>query len=688
MGKTLAELNVKIGASAKALNDTLSAAQKRLNKFSRTTGKLANSINQNITLPFVALGAVSLKNFDAQQKAIAKIETGLQSTGNAVGKTSKELQELAAQLQTKSLYGDEDILENVTSPLLTFVKIQGDVFDEAQQNVIDYASKLNIDLKSAALQVGKALNDPVKGINALARAGVQFSDEQKKLIKILVETGREADAQRIIMKELEIQFGGTAEAVSKTGLGPVQQLKNQLGDLSESIGAILLPYVQQLAQKVTDLAKWFTGLSAQTQQNIVKFTGLAAAMGVGLKVLSSVSGLASTMIGTYKALSKSQLLAAAAQKALNLVMSMNPLGLVISAIGLLVGGLVVAYNKSERFRAVMNGIGAMAKEVFTVIKEAVGGFIDGFKALADGDFKAALKGFKDGIVKANPLKLAMSEGNRLGEAFRKGYADTLSKPDALEPPADIQIPVVKVPVVPDYSGMSSGAGQAGTDVSSVSSVSSDDPAAGIARSVGSVAELSAAMGELTVQSENMGTALSKIPEYMPDTEQLSDLGQAVLGLAGTFKQMAVSSGASFGKMANAALSASQKFVKAKIYEGVSSTVSSALASFPFPINLAMGAGAGLAATTLFSKAMSAISIPAFEKGGAYQGGLALVGEAGPELINFNKGGHVTNNDDLMSMLSPQRGGEMQVKFGEVRFDGRDLVLGYEAGLNLLGRARG
>jgi len=688
MGKTLAELNVKIGASAKALNDTLSATQKRLNKFSRTTGKLANSINQNITLPFVALGAVSLKNFDAQQKAIAKIETGLQSTGNAVGKTSKELQDLAAQLQSNSLYGDEDILENVTAPLLTFVKIQGDVFDEAQQNVLDYAAKLNIDLKSASIQVGKALNDPVKGINALSRAGVQFTEEQKDLIKSLVETGREADAQRIIMKELETQFGGTAKAVSMTGLGPVQQLKNQLGDLSESIGAILLPYVQQLAEKVTNLAKWFTGLSAETQNNIVKFTGLAAAMGVGLKVLSSVTGLASTMIGTMKALANSKLLAAAAQKALNFAMSANPIGLVISAIGLLIGALAVAYNKSERFRAVVHGIGAVAKEVFKVIKEAIGGFMDGFNALAEGDFRAAFKGFKEGLIKSNPLGVALTQGNRLGEAFKKGYADTISEPGALDVTEAITIPAVTVPVVPDFSGMGSGgsSADAGSSDAGGADAGADVMTEGMKQSVGTVSALSLALKDLSVSSDGVGSSLSKIPEMVP-VELLTGLESVVLSLAGTFKQLALSSDASFGKMANAALSAAQKFVKAKIFEGVSAAVSSALTNVPFPFNIAAGATAGLAANALFNKAMGALKIPQFEKGGQYMGGLALVGEAGPELINFKQGGHVTNNDDLMSMMHSPRG-STEVKFGKITFDGRDLVLGYESGLNLLGRSRG
>lgn len=55
--------------------------------------------------------------------------------------------------------------------LLTFTRIGKDVFPKAVGPILNVSTAMGTDLNSAALQVGKALNDPAKGINALSRAG-------------------------------------------------------------------------------------------------------------------------------------------------------------------------------------------------------------------------------------------------------------------------------------------------------------------------------------------------------------------------------------------------------------------------------------------------------------------------------------------------------------------------------------
>jgi hypothetical protein len=81
----------------------------------------------------------------------------------------------------------------------------------------------------AAIQLGKALNDPTQGVSALSRVGVSFTDVQKDMIKKLQESGDMMGAQRIILGELEKQFGGTAEAVGKTLPGALDRLDNAIG---------------------------------------------------------------------------------------------------------------------------------------------------------------------------------------------------------------------------------------------------------------------------------------------------------------------------------------------------------------------------------------------------------------------------------------------------------------------------
>lgn len=190
---------------------------------------------RRISSRVLQLGRETLDLFDKQSKVNAQAEAVIRSTGQAAGRTLEDLQRQAQALQQTTLFGDEQT-QGVQNILLTFTQLRGEIFDNSVPAVLDMATALDVDLKSAAIQVGKALNDPVKGVSALGRAGVQFSEEQKEVIKTLVDTGRQAEAQAIILKELETQFKGSAAAAAAAGSGPLQQLQNRYSDIKEVFG--------------------------------------------------------------------------------------------------------------------------------------------------------------------------------------------------------------------------------------------------------------------------------------------------------------------------------------------------------------------------------------------------------------------------------------------------------------------
>ncbi|TQV85190.1 hypothetical protein FKG94_03095 [Exilibacterium tricleocarpae] len=183
----------------------------------------------------ISLAAVVNKVRDAtaeQEDALAQLQQTLLSTNNAVGVSFDDLVAKASELQDVTVFGDEKIIR-AQSQLATFTRITGDEFQRSTELALDLAKKFQGDLRSAALQLGKALNDPVANLGALSRAGIQFDKGQKELIKTLFESGRVADAQRVILKELETQFGGSARAARETFGGALQGLKNAFGDLFE-----------------------------------------------------------------------------------------------------------------------------------------------------------------------------------------------------------------------------------------------------------------------------------------------------------------------------------------------------------------------------------------------------------------------------------------------------------------------
>tara|TARA_R110002020_G_scaffold27078_2_gene87202 strand:- start:3671 stop:6298 length:2628 start_codon:yes stop_codon:yes gene_type:complete len=300
--KAIGFLNFKFGADLSGFDRAMNKAQKKLKKFGRNVQKTGKSLTMGLTVPIAALGVASIKAFDQQEKAIAQVEAGLKSTAGTVGFTSKELQKMAADLQKTTLFGDEEILKDSTAQLLTFTNITGKEFAKTQEVVLDLATRLDGDLKSSAIMLGKALNDPVANLSALSRAGIQFSEEQKSTVKSLVETNDLAGAQTLILAELEKQYGGSAEAAAQAGMGPITQLNNQLSDLSEQIGARLVPIVQTFVTWITGLAEKFDGLSESTKDSIVKWGLMLAAVGPILIIIGKMSTGIGALIPIVKAL--------------------------------------------------------------------------------------------------------------------------------------------------------------------------------------------------------------------------------------------------------------------------------------------------------------------------------------------------------------------------------------------------
>lgn len=288
----LGDLVARIGANTKDFNKSLGQVQRDTRRMTGNISNLGRQMSMSLTLPIAALSATSVKAFDTQAKAIAQVEAGLKSTGNAAGFTSKQLQDMASSMQGKTLFGDEAILKDATAQLLTFTNITGDQFEKTQKIALDLATRLDGDLKSASIQLGKALNDPVKNLSALSRSGIQFSDEQKTLINTLATTGRMAEAQTVILKELENQYGGSAEAAAKAGTGPMQQLANSFGDLQEQFGEILLTIAVPLVDFFKGLVAAMQNMSPTTKKLIAVFSLLVAAVGPLLFLLPQIVSIA------------------------------------------------------------------------------------------------------------------------------------------------------------------------------------------------------------------------------------------------------------------------------------------------------------------------------------------------------------------------------------------------------------
>lgn len=201
---------------------------------------------------FVELAKESLQLAEVQAEAEAKLEGVIRTTGKAAGFNAVQLKEMASGLQSVTTYGDEAIL-GMQSVLLTFKNIRGEAFERTTKAVLDLSATLGQDLKSTALQVGKALEDPARRMSALERSGVSFTETQKEMAKAMQAAGDMAGAQNIVLEALEGQVGGVAEEMAKASSGPMKQYKNAAGDLKEEIGFLLQEGMNPWLIKLTEL---------------------------------------------------------------------------------------------------------------------------------------------------------------------------------------------------------------------------------------------------------------------------------------------------------------------------------------------------------------------------------------------------------------------------------------------------
>lgn len=239
------DVTVKLRGDKKHLDEQLKKSRSNVTDYAKhvksallgIAGVVAAGVAVKSAFSF-AKEAVQLAN--VQVEAETKLAAVLKATGGAAGFSLEQLKERASVMQEQLGVGDEVILQN-QAILATFKEVKGDNFEAATRAAIDMSSVMGTDLKGSIVQVGKALNDPIKGVSALSEVGVSFTQAQKDQIAALVESGNIMGAQQVILQELQSEFGGAAEAAGNTFAGQLTKLQNTVGDLYEEVGKALIP---------------------------------------------------------------------------------------------------------------------------------------------------------------------------------------------------------------------------------------------------------------------------------------------------------------------------------------------------------------------------------------------------------------------------------------------------------------
>jgi hypothetical protein len=225
-------------------------AKSSFNGLSKTVGALGIGLGLG---SLVSYAKTATQGFENAQIASAKLANVMKSMG--VGEATRRVDAYAESLQLVTAV-DADVIKATQTKLATFAELNktigvtGGAFDRATVAALDLAAAGFGSAESNAVQLGKALNDPIKGISALAKSGVTFTAQEKTKIKTLVETNKILEAQDIILQAIETQVGGTAEA----GASVFDRMKLSMDTVSDSIGEILLPYMKDFTDfLITDV---------------------------------------------------------------------------------------------------------------------------------------------------------------------------------------------------------------------------------------------------------------------------------------------------------------------------------------------------------------------------------------------------------------------------------------------------
>jgi hypothetical protein len=303
-------LNVEILGEFKKLTTATQGAQSSLERLQSGVGSIAKGIGRTVGALAVTLGFTSIvQGFKdsvqaAEEAAVANeridaIAESMNEFGNRTAIVTKRIKDFADSQEF--LVGvDGDVIKATQAKLLTFreltktADVMGGSFDRATIAALDMAAAGFGEATSNATQLGKALNNPIAGITALNRAGIQFTDDQKALIASLVESGKTLQAQDIILTEIENQVGGTAAATATAS----EKMTIAFGQVQESIGTVLMPameglsgwlvetvphvqnFFSELMDPTTEVGKAWQNLGAVFANTTEQFSKMLAVFGV------------------------------------------------------------------------------------------------------------------------------------------------------------------------------------------------------------------------------------------------------------------------------------------------------------------------------------------------------------------------------------------------------------------------
>jgi hypothetical protein len=291
---TLASIGINITGDSKELSTALKTASSKMQAFGERASQLGKTLSTRLTLPIIGAAALAIREFGKEEDAIARLNGALRANAGQANITANEVKALAESLETTTNV-TADATMNAAALLSTFHQVSNqagennDVFTRTIKVSADLAALMGTDMTSATMQLAKALENPTIGLGALSRSGTTFTEQQKEMIQTLVESGRQLEAQTMILDVVESQYKGIAEELAQTTSGRIKNALNELGKTVDSFGQIMSEALLPMLEIITGLAKRLETMDESTKRFVITIAGLTAAVGPALFVIGQLT---------------------------------------------------------------------------------------------------------------------------------------------------------------------------------------------------------------------------------------------------------------------------------------------------------------------------------------------------------------------------------------------------------------
>lgn len=372
--KKLASLIVKITANGAQAQAELRTLEKKVGDFGKSMQRVGQNMTKYVTLPLAAIATASVAAANTQLQAEAKLLTALKGRKDV----QERLLRQASQIQSRSLFGDEAIIEQ--QAYLAALGLSEQQINDTIEAAIQLSAALGMDLTASVKNLAKTYGGMTGELGESIPALKNFTKEQLKA----------GDA----IGYVNANYKGFAESAAGTGTGSLTQLQNTLGDLAEKIGTTLIPILEKL---VVVLDKFVTGLSSLPDGVQTAVVGLGLFLGVLGPILSGLQSMITLVTGVIGKLGGLSTAAAGAA---------GSLGPIVAAIGAILALPV-----------------ATGVEVTNIVNE---GLSERYKNVYDKNFAIYTNEIIDQATAAAALTRAWEEYKKAEEAWKKSGEKAMS----------------------------------------------------------------------------------------------------------------------------------------------------------------------------------------------------------------------------------------------------------------------